>query len=97
MLKVTRLENKNQFIIRVNDYIYFQSYNSLIASYNTITKELILFTDWDYSKTTLKHLYLFFDYYVSNKYLNDLWSKSNKKQYIQKLINENKIKYSNEY
>ena len=97
MLKVKQLQNKNQFVLRVNEYIYFQSYNSLIASYNTKSKELILFSDWDYSKTTLKHLYLFFEEYVYNEYLNNLYTIPNKRNYIQKLINENKIKYSTEY
>ena len=43
----------NQFIIRGNDFILFQSYNSPIALIkNGIT---YIFKDWDYSKTTGKY------------------------------------------
>ena len=51
----------NQFIIKINDdYVYFQSYESIIAKkdYNTgeITLDPIY---WDYSKTTGKYRNIF--------------------------------------
>ena len=56
--KTSNFYHLNQFIIENGDYVYFQSYDSLIASYDW-NNHLILGIDWDYSITTLKHLYLF--------------------------------------
>lgn len=97
-MKVQNFYNKNQFIITGGDAIVtFQSYNSIIAK---IDKKgtLTLGDDWDYSKTTLKHLYLFINDYFN--LLGDFTQKlfgyefnnsKNKKAYIQKLINDEKI------
>lgn len=57
-LKVKNFYHLNQFIIENENYVYFQSYQSLIACYDW-NNHLILWIDWDYSKTTLKHLYQF--------------------------------------
>ena len=97
-MKVTNFYNKNQFIIKNGDEIFFQSYESMIAR---IDKKGVLYLgdDWDYSRTTLKHLYLFInDYkYKMNKEYRELFnydflSSKNKKQFIQKLIDNKKIK-----
>lgn len=97
-MKVTNFYNKNQFIIKNGDEIFFQSYESMIAK---IDKEGVLYLgdDWDYSKTTLKHLYLFindYKYNMNEKYRKlfnyDFLSSKNKKQFIQKLIDNKKIK-----
>ena len=97
-MKVQNFYNKNQFIITGGDAIVtFQSYNSIIAK---IDKKgtLILGNDWNYSKTTLKHLYLFINDYFT--LLGDFAQKlfgyefhisKNKKAYIQKLIDNEKI------
>lgn len=97
-MKVQNFYNKNQFIITGGDAIVtFQSYNSVIAK---IDKKgtLILGNNWNYSKTTLKHLYLFINDYFS--ILGDITQKlfgyefnksNNKKAYIQKLIDNEKI------
>lgn len=61
-LKVKNFYHLNQFIIEKGDEIYFQSYDSLIAKYDWNT--LILGCDYDYSITTLKHLYLFINDHV---------------------------------
>lgn len=54
----------NQFIINSrNDYV-FQSYMSLIASYNDNTKVLLVSDKWNYSKTTLKYFYQFLREYT---------------------------------
>lgn len=54
----------NQFIINGgNDYV-FQSYMSLIASYNDNTKVLLVSDKWNYSKTTLKYFYQFLREYT---------------------------------
>lgn len=60
---VLQLEHLNQYVIIVNDEIIFKSYDSLIASYNQKKNKLVFDEDWDYSKTTLKHLYLFLQRY----------------------------------
>lgn len=93
---VEQFYNKNQFLIKGQYDITFQSYKSTIA---TIDKngDLTLFTDWDYSHTTLKHLYLFIcDYFCKLNYntrdlLTDLEYSKNKRAFIQKLIDNKKI------
>lgn len=98
-MKVEQLENKNQFIILGNNgEIEFQSYSSRIAKINK-NGSLELSSRWDYSRTTLKHLYIFLDRYFYN--MDDFIQKelksilygncSNKKASIQKLIDNNKI------
>ena len=104
-MKVEQLENKNQFIILGNNgEIEFQSYNSRIAKINK-NGTLELSSRWDYSRTTLKHLYIFLDKYFYN--LDDFMQKelkkilyencSNKKASIQKLIDDGKIFTTLEY
>lgn len=98
-LKVNQLENKNQFLITGSGFKAFQSYNSLIAVYDYET--LTLFSDWDYSNTTRKHLYIFIKDYcyfrsdsVDIGYL--LENATNKRKLILKLIKEGVIKYDPE-
>lgn len=98
-MKVKQFYNKNQFIIEGLEGVTFQSYNSEIANIDK-KGNLILGVDWDYSNTTLKHLYLFLnDYFYNLNYntkelLRDLTKKSNKRKYIQKLIDNKKIEYN---
>lgn len=98
MEKVEQFYNKNQFIIKGGDGVTFQSYESTIANINKGGK-LTLFSDWDYSHTTLKHLYLFLNDYRSNLeqgIRESLWELSeakNKRQFIQNLIDKKIIKY----
>lgn len=48
----------NQFIINVNGFLYFQSYDSIIAQ--KWGDEIILdYNYWDYSRTTSKYLFKF--------------------------------------
>lgn len=55
---VEQLYNKNQFVIRVDGRIFFQSYDSQIAF--IMNDELYINVEYiNYSKTTSKHLYLF--------------------------------------
>ena len=98
MDKVEQFYNKNQFLIKSDNGVTFQSYSSTIATINN-DGVLKLYNDWDYSKTTLKHLYLFlFDYlYLLNQKTRELiqglqYSK-NKRKEIQKLIDTKQIKY----
>lgn len=98
---IKQFYNKNQFIINNNNNIYFQSYESLIAKIDK-KGELSLGKDWDYSKTTLKHLYLFLKDY-ENKLDADVFSEiftrdknfnnvASKKAFLQKLIDSKIIK-----
>ena len=97
-MKVQNFYNKNQFIITGGDaMVTFQSYDSIIAQ---IDKKgtLILGNDWNYSKTTLKHLYLFINdyFYLLGDFTQKLFgykfsSSKNKKAYIQNLIDNEKI------
>lgn len=90
---IKQLANKNQFYCEDDNGIeYFQSYESLIAKVEN--GFLSLGEDWDYSKTTLKHLYLFlidwvYCYNIDSEYLR---TTKNKKAYIQHLINIGEVK-----
>lgn len=98
-MKVQNFYNKNQFLIESDKLIQFQSYNSLIASINKNKGTLTLGVDWDYSNTTMKHLYMFIDDY--RHYLKKdicelfvcLYREKNKRKYVQKLIDDKKIEY----
>lgn len=97
-MKVRQFYNKNQFIIMGDNKIVFQSYNSTIAEINGDGK-LKLFIDWDFSHTTMKHLYLFINDYLNRlsedlkKELCKLSETKNKKKHIQNLIDKKIIKY----
>lgn len=98
--KVEQFYNKNQFIIKTNNNIIFQSYNSIICILTDGENKPVFGSDWDYSKTTLKHLYLFLEYHLKNyncnyylkrNILNILEYSKNKRADLQKLINNNEI------
>lgn len=95
-MKVEQFENKNQFIIINDGKTYFQSYNSLIAvkyyDYDKGKNILRFGRDWDYSKTTLKHLYLFLQYYNWPIYLL-IKDKQNKHKVLQQMICAGVIEY----
>ena len=84
---VQNFYNKNQFIIENEEKneIVFQSYESKIAKLNKKTKKLYVYPEWDYSKTTLKHFYLFLSDYVYKVY-EVLENKTNKKKYFNDFI-----------
>lgn len=104
-MKVEQLENKNQFVILGNNgEIEFQSYNSLIARIDN--KGILSLSDhWNYSRTTLKHLYIFLDryFYSLDKFIQEELKKilyencNNKRASIQKLIDNKKIFISLKY
>lgn len=91
---VYQLENKNQFIIEIDGFRCFQSYNSLVAVYNCATHELTLGYDWDYSNTTKKHLYIFINEYCALEKLSDaLFDSKNKTKTINSFIKAGLILY----
>lgn len=82
------LGHVNQFEVYVDGVYYFYSYNSLCCVIEN--DEIIFWRDWDYSKTTSKHLYAF---------LNDHYIRLNNKKDVEKAIkdwqyNEYKIIYN---
>lgn len=98
-MKVKKFYNKNQFLIESDELIEFQSYESLVASINKKTGTLTLGLDWDYSNTTMKHLYLFindYKYYLKKdicELFAYLYREKNKRKYLQSLIDAKKIGY----
>lgn len=84
-MKLEQLENKNQFVIYNNDYAIFQSYSSTIAIYKKSTNTLYLnYAKWDYSRTTLKHLYIYITRFTSRSHDAMLYYyKNNKRKSIQ--------------
>ncbi len=47
----------NQFIIKTKKAVYFQSYSSVVCKLDGVN--IVLSSNWDYSNTTRKHLYIF--------------------------------------
>jgi len=91
-VKIEQFYNKNQFVITEEKKVTFQSYNSTIAVLNR--KELTLGFYWDYSKTTMKHLYLFLqDYVLLNDEIKNILKSKNKRKAIQDLIDNGSIQY----
>lgn len=88
MTNVTNLINdngyaaRNQYVIKGEKGVYFQSYNSIIAKVDK-RKKITLTYMWDYSNTTRKHLYIF----LRQQGFTDL----NCKKDIVKAIKEGKI------
>lgn len=76
----------NCFQINDGDWIYCQSYSSLVAMYNFEKSKLVLGRKWDYSKTTLRHLKLFL-----NRLTPDFENVTKKD--IVKLLDSGKIEY----
>lgn len=87
-MKVENFEHKNQFIIWDRGSIFFQSYSSLIAKIDK-KGDVTLYKDWDYSNTTLRHLYLFL------RECSNIGTKYIYKKGIEKLIKNKVIKYIN--
>lgn len=94
-LKVFQFYNKNQFLLKGSEKVIFQSYQSTVALWEPYKQTLTLGVDWDYSHTTLKHLYMFINEYVTIKELNcyEFRTCKNKKAYIKKLIDKDIIKF----
>lgn len=101
------LENKNNMcIIENGEWTYLFSYNTPIAKVNNTIKAdkskseygLYFTNKWDYSQTTLKHLYNFIELYTTqhddknNPFYYMLDKVNNKKEYLQKQIELGNIK-----
>lgn len=97
MLKIGQVENKNQFYYEDGFKSVFQSYNSIIVIYQN--GKLIFGRDWDYSKTTLKHLYIYLNDYLrlyGFRYREELYKalkSNNRRKALQKMIDNGQIEY----
>lgn len=75
-IKVMQLVNDknnpaaNQIVLVIGETIHFVSYGTLIAKYEIRTQKLTLSKDWEYSKTTRKHLYIFLRDYTRHPVYN---------------------------
>ena len=71
MVKVENLETKfgnpapRQFAILTDEYIYFQSYDSVIAKYSRRNGHLWLTDKWNYSNATRLYFYQWLRYYTA--------------------------------
>ena len=85
-MKVKQLINSNgnatanQFVIEDGNKTIFQSYNSIICAYDWDEQKLTFGCDWDYSKTTMKHLNTFLGDYIPVA----LWGAENIRKAIKK-------------
>ena len=95
-LNVSQFEHINQYVIKVDTLVCFQSYESLIAVFDTATGILILGCDFDYSQTTLKHLYKFIEVYCSYEIASIIYNATNKKKAIYNAIKSGVILYDSE-
>ncbi len=49
----------NQFVVETDKGKYFQSYDTIIAFVPNNSDDIVLSEDWEHSRTTSKHLYIF--------------------------------------
>ena len=77
---------KNQFLIYIDESVYLQSYESVVAC-KSVGEVPILYKDWDYSRTTMKYV---------NKFLSDVFNKHITKKDIDKMEKEGKIIIKND-
>lgn len=91
---IYQLDHINQLVVDSDNYSMFQSYRSLIAIYDKENRRLCLGRDYDYSSTTMRHLYQFILWYTSACDIKDaLNNTSNKRKTLARLIKEGVIDY----
>jgi len=82
MARVEQFHNKNQFVIYEPSKATFQSYESTICILNNDSIETLrVGRRWDYSKTTLKHFYMFLEEYISYVWVKIKDSKNKRKAF----------------
>lgn len=99
---MTILTHENKYIeIKHDGILYLASYDSIVAAYDSENETLTLGKAWDYSATTMKHIYKFITDNCDGIKDNDgivhitwlLQESKNKKQLLNDLINNGVIKY----
>ena len=88
---IKQFKSKNQFVIEEKGKTTFQSYDSTIAILEV--GELTFGEDWQYSRTTLKYLYLFLKEYTYRNDIELALESKNKKKALQDLIDNGIIHY----
>ena len=88
---------RNAYIIEnfETEEVTLQSYDSTVAVLDKESGIITLGKHWDYSVTTLKHVYQFLEEYASNLPYSILESRT-KKRSVEKLIKENYVFYDPE-
>lgn len=90
-MKIKNFYHLNQFVLEdsENNCVYFQSYDSMIMKFDRKNFTITFWKNRDYSRTTLKHLYLFIQEYLWRLWTIDLknYDKLNNK-FIQKIIDD---------
>lgn len=61
-MNIHYLANNQVVVVNPEKYMFF-SYNGQIAEYNWKEKSLVLSEKWNFSRTTLKYLSVFFENY----------------------------------
>ena len=84
-MKVEQFYNKNQFHLYGEGKNILQSYNSTVVLVDS--EGITLGSDWDYSTTTSKHVYLFLEEYGNINF----YGITNKRNYVRKLIENGTI------
>lgn len=93
-LKVNQFYNKNQFVIDWEWKTIFQSYSSTICIIDFDNNTITFWIDFDYSKTTWKHLNLFLkDYIWLDECNRKIINKAIKDWFINNWYIEYKVKY----
>lgn len=83
----------NQFVIKKKNVLYFQSYESPICRIKD--NKVTLTSDWDFSNTTRKHLYIFLEQNYMGRLLN--LSRESKRKSILAAIEKKLIKLGTFY
>ena len=91
--KVEQFEHANQFLIITDEEYILQSYDSTVAKIKRDTHNLTLGYDFDYSHTTLRHVYKFIYRYGGYIIADELQKAKNKKQFLLKQIKQGFINY----
>ena len=96
-MKVEQFYSKNQFRLYGEGKNILQSYNSVVVviEYPKNGYKITLGKDWNYSTTTSKYVYMFLEEFLPSDIVN-FDNKTNKRKYVEKLIEDNVIGYDNE-
>lgn len=89
-MKVEQFKGLNHFHIYSDNVDELQSYKSLVVVIKD--KKITLGKDWDYSRTTLRYVYMFLEEYGGINFDGIV----DKRKFINQLIEEEKIVYDEE-
>ena len=89
-MKIQQFYHLNQFVLTdlESKTNYFQSYDSMICKINNSDYTIEFWKNRDYSKTTLKHLYLFIKDYFWLIWTIDLKNTEVNKKLIERIIKD---------